>query len=57
MTYNEKTKQSDYKWRQNNLEAYRAVVLKSSKTYYNNNKQEIAIRRSIAYWYKQQVVL
>ena len=40
MTYTEKDKEYIYRWRQNNLDKYRAVVKKGQKKYIEKNREK-----------------
>ena len=41
MVYDEKTKQSIMKWRENNRERYNAICMKGAKKYNEEHKDEI----------------
>ncbi len=51
--YNESTKKSIYKWRENNMDAYREVVRKGAKKNYDKNKAA-KIAKSLRRYYAQK---
>lgn len=53
MTYTEKDKEYIYRWRQNNLDKYRAVVKKGQKKYIENNREKNCMNVLIMYHYKK----
>lgn len=55
MVYNENTKQSHYKWRENNIDQYREYIKKGAKKYYESNKVEQQLKSLKKYYLKKEM--
>lgn len=57
MVYNENTKQSHYRWRENNIDQYREYIKKAAKKYYESNKVEQQLKSLKKYYLKKEMII
>jgi len=55
MVYNEKIKESHYKWREANKEQYREYVNKGVKKHYQEHKDELKAKALSRYYHKKEL--
>ena len=57
MTYTEAQKRANAKWRDNNIEKFKAVVRPIALAYYRNNKKYCDMKRMGRYYYKKECLI
>lgn len=55
MVYNEKIKESQYKWREANKEQYKQYVRKGVKKYYEEHKDELNAKTLARYYHRKEL--
>lgn len=54
MTYNENNKKAIYKWREKNIDIFRAYNALQQRKFYGNNKEVINKRNLDKYYFKKE---
>ncbi len=55
MVYNEKIKESHYRWRESHKDQYRGYVNKGVKKHYQENKDDLKKKALARYYHKKEL--